>query len=127
MKILDSSVIIALFRKNEKLHKKALQLILDDDGIFVVPDYVLSEVLTVLKMREGLEVMKNCLDFLENSEDFKIYYTDKLIFGKAVERLRNTDNNLSFVDTLLLELSNLENLDLLSFDKEINKSKSSIG
>lgn len=120
MKILDSSVIVACFRTREDLHDKAVEIFLSDDG-FILFDYVLSEVLTILKQKEGLDTVKKCSDFLMNAENIEMQFIDSEIFSKAMKFFTIQKNNLSFVDTLLLIFSKFENYSLVTFDKELAK------
>lgn len=120
MKILDSSVIIALFRKNELLHKKAVELFMQDEN-YLIPDDVLAEVLTVLKIRENFEKAQAGANFLLNVENIEIRETDSEIFQKALDFFLNNKNRLSFIDTLILVLSREEELEVATFDKDLAK------
>lgn len=120
MKILDSSVIIAFFRKNEKDHVKAVDIFLKNDD-FLIPECVVSEVLTVLKMREGFEVARKSADFLMHTEGLEIRTLDFDIFFRALDFFTRGKNKLSFVDTLLLVFSKLNRVPLITFDKELLK------
>lgn len=120
MKILDSSVIIAFFRIREENHKKAVSIFFKEDS-FVVPDYVFSEVLTVLKQKEGLETVRKCTDFLMNTKNVEMQTIDLEVFSEAMKFFVSQKNKLSFVDTLLLIFSKFKNYPLLTFDKELGK------
>lgn len=120
MKILDSSVIIALFRKSELLHKKAVELFMQDEN-YLIPDDVLAEVLTVLKIRENFETAQKCANFLLNVEDIEIRETESEIFQKALDFFLNNKNRLSFIDTLILVLSREKELEVATFDKDLAK------
>jgi len=120
MKIIDSSVIIAAFRKQEQNNKKALQVFISNEK-FLILDYVLSEVLTVLKMRENFETAKKCHDFLSNTKDIEIAQTEPEIFEKALRYFSTNRNNLSFVDTVILTSSKENNMGIITFDKDLKK------
>lgn len=121
MKILDSSVIISIFRQQEKNHKKAIQIFTSNEK-FLIPEYVIAEVLTVLKMREGLETANKCYDFMSNTKDVEITPIENIIFNKALTYFSQNKNNLSFIDTILLILSKENQLELISFDKDLQKA-----
>ena len=97
-----------------------MEIFLSDDG-FILFDYVLSEVLTILKQKEGLDTVKKCSDFLMNAENIEMQFIDSEIFSKAMKFFTIQKNNLSFVDTLLLIFSKFENYSLVTFDKELAK------
>ncbi|MDP2643018.1 MAG: PIN domain-containing protein [Candidatus Peregrinibacteria bacterium] len=121
MKILDSSVIISIFRQQEKNHKKALQIFISNEK-FLIPECVIAEVLTVLKMREGLKTANKCYDFISNTKDVEITPIENIIFNKALAYFSQNKNNLSFVDTILLVLSKENQMELISFDKDLQKA-----
>jgi predicted nucleic acid-binding protein len=121
--LLDSSVIIASFREKEDLHLIAKD-ILGSLGDFVVPDYVLAETLTVIKLREGFEEAKNCHEFLTSSEHISIRSTSPEEFEKALIFFMAHHNNLSFIDTLLMILHEQENFSITTFDKDLEKALS---
>lgn len=118
MKILDSSVIVAFFRNNELDHHKAAQLFKGDED-YVVLDYVLAEVATVLKKREGLEIAKSALSLLISVDGIKIHETQPELFWSAVDFFSKNKNKLSFTDTLLLVLSRENRISLVTFDKQL--------
>lgn len=120
MLIVDSSVLVAAFRKDELHHQTALHTCQSADQISVI-DYVLAETLTVLKMKESVYVMQKCHDFLFDS--------DGIIFDRLTdEELKmSTDffyshqKNLSFVDCALVVYKKSRNLPLATFDKDLQK------
>lgn len=120
MKILDSSVVIALFKSDDIHHKKAKEIFFDVDD-FIIPNYILVEVLSILKMKCGSEAVKKCLQFLYNSEDVDIHEIHPETFDEAVMHFITYHNNLSFADVLLLILSQRTKISLVTFDKELEK------
>ena len=124
MILLDSSVIIAAFRKEEDHHRDALDIFRHNTS-FLLLDHVLFEVGTVLKMREGQLISQRCLDFLLNTEgiDF-VRATDEEIQKSLLEFQEEENKKLSFVDTLLLVLHRTRNISLATFDKDLQKKLS---
>lgn len=120
MKILDSSIIVAFFRDNEESHVKAVNLIQSSED-FVVLDYVLAEVATVLKLREGLQLAELALGYLKSTDGIKIHETEPELFWSTVSFFSRNKNKLSFTDTLLLLLSREYRIPLVTFDKELAK------
>lgn len=120
MLLIDSSIIISFFRKNEILHKDAVEIIKNSKKLLII-DYVLSEILTVLKMREWFDIANLCLDFLENNNDIEILNISQENFLDAKEIFKKYNNNLSFVDILLFVVKKDKNLKLATFDKDLVK------
>ncbi len=120
MVILDSSVIIALFKDSDIHHERAKKYFYSDEDL-VIPTCALNEILSVLKMRNGLEAVKNCTEFIYNSENIDIYDMGNELVDEAVQFFAKHKNNLSMTDTLLLTLSRKTKIPLLTFDKELEK------
>lgn len=120
MKILDSSVIVAFFRDNEENHKKAVDLIQGSED-FVILDYVLAEVATVLKLRESLELAEIAIGYLKSTDGIKVHETEPELFWSTINFFSKNKNRLSFTDTLLLLLSREHRIPLVTFDKELAK------
>lgn len=121
MILLDSSVIIAAFKHEESHYKEALQ-IFEYGQNFILIDHVLFEVGTVLKMREGLEVSQNCIDFLLNTEGIEFTKaTEEETEETIIEFQKEENKKLSFVDTLLLIIMNTRKIPLATFDKDLQK------
>ena len=120
IQILDSSVIISLFRQDEPLHEIAKDTFQSGNKFWVL-DHVIAEVLTVLKIKEPPHVYQQCEQFLTQNEDIIIIYTDPPLFQQVQYFFVSNHNKLSFVDALLLLKSKTENIPLLTFDKELQK------
>lgn len=120
MIILDSSVIVAFFRPLETLHENAKNVINSADHC-MIPDYVLAESLTIIKIKKGFEAMKNCGYFLVNNEHFTIRTTTSLEFQNTLQFFTEHENNLSFVDTLLVILNQQEQVPVETFDKDLQR------
>ena len=121
MILLDSSVIIALFRSQERFHPEAKSIIKNEES-FLLLDFVLSEVLTVIKMREGFEIASQCQKFLLNFDKIQFLYTAPEDFEDAQHFFSTHKNKLSFVDTLLIVLARKKNLILATFDQDLGKT-----
>jgi predicted nucleic acid-binding protein len=121
MIILDSSIIIAAFRRNEIHHQDAINIMKQNEDIMIL-DYVITEVATVLKMREGETIANKCLDFLVNNQNIEICFLNNDEFSKTVNYFLNHKNKLSFIDTALFVFSKSKKIALATFDKELGKS-----
>jgi len=120
MILLDSSIIIASFRQNELKHKDAIDIIKNSWKILII-DFILSEILTVLKMRESHEITISCLDFLRNNSDIEISRVTDIEFNLTISLFEQNNNKLSFVDLLLVVVKHQRDLKIATFDKELVK------
>jgi predicted nucleic acid-binding protein len=118
--IVDSSVWISLFNHEDSNHKKAMsfeKILLEEQ---IMPDLIFYESLTILKNK-----IKNT-DLLR---EFNIFATDSLNITIKLFYENNRDilnlfireykDGLSYVDVLLLYLSN--NYHILTFDEKLRK------
>lgn len=120
MVILDSSVVIAIFKDSDIHHEKAREIFYREDDL-VIPTCALIEILSILKMKNGLGAVKNCTDFLYKAENIDIYEMSHELVDEAVQHYIKHKNNLSFTDTLLLTLARNTEIPLVTFDKELAK------
>ncbi len=102
-----------------KIYHPGAQLLFRGIEDYVVSDYVLAEVATVLKNKEVLKIAKSALDFLTSIDGIKIHETEPELFWSAMSFFTKTKNKLSFTDTLLLLLSRENRIPLVTFDKEL--------
>ncbi|HMT01334.1 MAG TPA: PIN domain-containing protein [Candidatus Absconditabacterales bacterium] len=120
MIIVDSSILVAAFRKDEIHHQTALRTCQSADQILVI-DYVLAETLTVLKMRESIYIMQKCHDFLFDSEGIIFDRLSDEEVKMSTDFFYSHQKNLSFVDCALVIYKKCRNLPLATFDKYLQK------
>ncbi len=127
--LIDSSVLIALFYPEDSQHKKAEAIyhkLLKYKRYFTLHPLVFLETLTVLKKRVDRTSLLLSEKILCNSEIF-IHVEDnlnsyQLIVAKSVTiEIFNNQNDLSFIDSRLIEYCLKNELDLLTFDKNLEK------
>ena len=117
--LLDSSVWIAYINPYDSQHEKALKLFKNlDIEVFVIPEYVLLETLSIIQMCVGKKYANNFLEFAK-SED-AIILESSMYFKSVLEIFPGRSKKLSFVDLSLLYLSKY--YEVISFDKSLNKA-----
>ena len=87
--------------------------------VFVIPEYILVETLTVLKMREGKERAKCATNFFKITTSVFFVQQQTQNFNKRWKNFSN--KTLSFIDHLIALISLHENIPLLTFDLELRK------
>jgi len=120
MTLIDSCVFIAAFRKNELQHKEA-QSIIDKNDKLIVLDYVLSEVYTVIMLRESYELASQVLNWIVSHPKCIIERLSNQETEEVVNFLQNTKTKLSFVDAALCIVSRQRNYELITFDEGLLK------
>lgn len=117
--ILDSSVWIALFHKEDSQHEKAKKLLEGNSTSVVVPEYVLLEVVTVLRnLKRHKEAERFMEEVLEDSGTFLPAGTLAYEVARVLPREAKT---LSFVDVALTLLSQ-KKYEVLTFDSVLARA-----
>lgn len=119
--LVDSNVIIAFFRKEEEDYGSAEQLLSEMKG-FVVSDYVLSEVVTILRLKEGVKIAAKAASLLKWNQNVDIIQVNNFELEETLHCFLRSKKNISFVDASLIVLSKKRNLKLVTFDKDLLKS-----
>ena len=69
--LVDSSVLVAFFRQKDCFHGQAVKW-LETQRNFLISDYVLLEVSTVLQIKEGHKAALEALNFLIFNKDIEV-------------------------------------------------------
>lgn len=118
--ILDSSVWIALFYKNDTLHLDAVGFfeLIDTTRQIIVPQCVIFEVCNVLSYRHSPEKAGDFLDFIENNNGIVIV-PDHLSVSLRV--FRSLKVKISLTDIHLIQTAKNHGYDLVTFDHQMKK------
>lgn len=120
MTILDSNVWIAFFHENDNQHKKAEKIIKELNTKIVIPEYIITEIASVLCFKAGKKIAITFLKSILDNDDVEVLLSNKLIFNNTVDNFINDNNDkLSFIDTTLLCLS--KKYKIITFDKNLQK------
>ncbi len=118
MILLDSNIIIAAVKTEEKHHKKAKTL-LECDEDFLILDMVLSEIYTILLLRTSYKHAIKTIEWIDSDSRFTIKNISDKNRQKTISFLQKNKTKLSFVDALLLVIHQSENIKLATLDKEL--------
>jgi predicted nucleic acid-binding protein len=125
MILVDTSVLFAFFDPNDSCHTLARKLFLElpKNQILILED-VLKELLTVVNLRKGSDVSKIIYNELNNDDrEVMLYNFTSLEFFDFINNFQTIKNTkLSLIDLELLYLSTKNNIPVLTFDKNLNKS-----
>lgn len=125
---IDADAFIALIRPNDTNKDKAEKIakkLASENYFFATSNYVFSEVVTVLSIRESREVS---LKFIQQVKDkpglYDFYWIDSLIEEKAIEIYKKqTSKNVSFTDCTNMALLEIHHISLIfSFDQIYRKN-----
>ena len=120
MILLDSCILIAYFRENEVKHSAAVEIINNNDEI-ILSDYVLSEIYTVLMIREDLDIAKKAINWIISCPKINIIKIKENEIKNILLFIDNNKAKLSFVDISLLVISKNRWYKLISYDTELIK------
>lgn len=119
--LVDSSVLIASFRESEHDHKKAVQFLKTLEK-FIITDYVLLEVATVLQIRESLSIATKAITLLtQNAHVTVSRLTDEELVETTAFFLTQKQK-ISFVDASLIVVAKNRQLTLATLDKNLAKA-----
>lgn len=121
MYLLDANVIIANFRKNETRHINAKKFIAKLSG-FVVTDYILAEVATVLQVREGKVKAIKAIDFLTSTASILHTRLTQEELEMTLDLFLKQEEGLSFVDASLLILGKERGYTIVTLDQGLTKA-----
>ncbi len=120
MNIIDSSLIISYFRKEEENHANAVEWI-EKLSNRAITDYILLEVATVLLFKEGKEIASRAIDILVKNKDIEFIRLTNDELQETIKRFQKQNKNLSFVDISLLVLEDSRGMNICTFDKKLLK------
>lgn len=119
--LVDSNILIASLRASEDDHAKAVGF-LENLSDFVITDYILSEVATVIRLKENLILAAKTIHLLtQNAQIHLLRLTDEELVETAAFFLTQK-KEISFVDASLIIAAKNHNLTLATLDKNLAKA-----
>lgn len=120
--IVDSSVWVSLFDNDDSMHSKALDIQHIIEKATTIPDFILTETATVLKIKKNLKLAESFIDFIkENSEAEAISFFDEYQDDFSKEFVKPENVKLSYADASLLALHKTKKYKVVTFDKNLLK------
>ena len=119
MYLVDSSTLISLFRPEEPAHLETQELIRAIPDFFI-SDYVLSEVLTVLRIKESEVTVKKAAEKLELNVAVRRLCLGHAEFDNTIDFFLS-QKGISFVDASLVVMAHERGLALITQDKQLLK------
>ncbi len=114
--VLDSNIWIGYFNEKDSLHKQSVKIVEALNAVYV-PEYVVLESVSILKMKSGPELANICLGIFTDSLNINVIPSSS-IFSKTTNLFKTlNDKHLSFVDMSLLALS--RDYEVKTFDKKL--------
>ncbi|MCX6703767.1 MAG: PIN domain-containing protein [Candidatus Zambryskibacteria bacterium] len=116
--IVDSSVFVAFYYKDDSDHNEALRVMTDlEHKLLVVHPYVIQEVVTVLTYKAGNKTAGLFLqDIFDDASD--IIIPPVTIYADA-EFFKSFSKKVSFTDATLIHLSKTLRIPVVTFDRQI--------
>ena len=128
--LLDTSFIVAFLFEKDKYHPQAVEIIrhLPDDTDFYLHSLVFQETATVI-CRRCKERNIDCnwaLDIFASFVTELNLIESPLKLFDTLEKMKNYDCKLSFVDIKLLELAISTNFEILTFDANLKNCEKTL-
>lgn len=121
MTILDSNVWIGFFYPHDSQHIKARKTFEQVQLPLLLPEYIVSEVCTVLTRQAGKTVANQFVEEIADNVDIRVTLTEPFFFRDLLEFYRaNPHKGLSFTDISLLLLS--RDHTVITFDRKLEQS-----
>lgn len=116
--IFDTNIWIGLLVDADSLHRKSVAIAKENESVIkIVPEYILLEILTLLKKYTTTKEVQDSLDFFLHSDTVEILPAVHS-YDKTISLFQTlNDKHLSFVDLSLLALS--RDYDVKTFDKKL--------
>ncbi len=123
--LVDSSYLIALFRRDDLNHSRAVENKDILNNHCFITNLVISEVLTVLAMKtDDMELVNLSFNYMIDNftliKEFHMHNFNYNVFS-LFSKYNAQKYNLSYVDSSLVYLSDIHGLKLLTFDKGFEK------
>ena len=123
--LVDSSFLVALFRKDDLNHSYAIENKDYLNNSCFITNLVISEVLTVLAMKtKDMDLVNLAFNFINDNftviKEFHMHNFNYNVFS-LFSQFNNERFNLSFVDSSLVYLSDIHDFKLLTFDEGFKK------
>ena len=121
MRILDSSVLVAIYHERDVHHSKVEGLLktIPEDEPVLLSDYLVNETVSVVLRKAGLAKAKEMLAILLENQQFRIHHTTEEEFDDIVRCFKSQSSTLSFVDCSILCLSKYMKCSVETFDKTL--------
>lgn len=121
MYLVDTNIIVSFFRENEDRYEDARKF-LNTLETFVITDFILSEVATILIQKTDKGTMKKAMEFLQDNKNVFLIRSTKEELGETIELFLKQKRKISFVDISLMVLAKNHNLHLATFDSDLSKA-----
>jgi len=119
MQIIDSNIILAVVR-GESQKEEGIKILLKSSKNIILKS-ILSEIYTVLLLRESYERAVQTIEWIKKDPMFLIVRETETEYKNTIKFLENNKTKLSFVDISLLIVSQNRNIPLRTFDQELRK------
>ena len=115
--VLDSSVLVSFYAKNDSMHAEAVGVI-QDIGFakILLHPFVVQETVTVLIRKAGLEMSHRFIDDILKSENIQLIHHD---IENELEVFKAAGTKMSLTDIALANTAQLRDAVLVTFDKEL--------
>lgn len=126
--MLDSNVLIGLLDKNDRLHQRAKSALIsfkEKNPVLIIHPLVYIESLTILKYKQRQEGGVNFVMCKQNLDNIRVW--SQISWGGINQKGKGaklflSDNNLGLVDAILIQECLDNNYELITFDKELEKT-----
>lgn len=115
--IIDSSVFIAFYHRDDTQHADAVRVMGELSGkTMIVHPYVIQETATVLMYRFGIILAKRFISYIRNSSNIILPLVE---IKRDIDHFTLNTKKMSFTDVALVSLAKSMGAQLLTFDRQM--------
>lgn len=123
----DANVFVALFNRDDALHQRAIRLWQEfqrEPIVLYTSDLIVSEVLTVLRLKVGREAALRFGEIVFGSSVvLRLVYADRELTRLAYEIFSAVPvKDLSFADAMLIAMAKTFRAEVATFDKKLRNA-----
>jgi predicted nucleic acid-binding protein len=119
--IVDTNILVAALRKQERDHEKALEILSGIESLWIT-DFIIIELANVLCIRESRKIAKEAIQGLLLSEAVHMTRMEASELQETLKQYTIPNNTLSIVDLSLTILQTTRKARIHTFDKKLQKA-----
>ena len=121
MTILDSNIWIGYLDADDSLHARAAVVCANAERPFIIPEYILVEVVTLITYKRGKQAADNFIKSIDDNKAIELLPSDPEFLKELLKFFcESVTSKLSLTDAALLYLSQTHTV--LTFDKQLARA-----
>ena len=120
-KLIDTSVLVAFFNKDDDFHKDAIDVIKNLTSSVILLETVLNETLALLRKRISKEVATKAAKEFSRSTLFEMFISSDIVIKRSLNLFIDNKAKYSFTDCVVVTEAKERKATVLGFDKHFRE------